>query len=103
MRITRIGKGKRCFSDLQFVCKHGGTSGATDVVQGSIRHPPSIVSLTLDLNKWCPGAESNHRHCNFQSHALPTELPGRARAYRGDSGPCPAPPSNAKIPRATSA
>ena len=27
--------------------------------------------------KWCPGAESNHRHCDFQSHALPTELPGR--------------------------
>src|SRR5262249_39701680 len=27
---------------------------------------------------WCPGAESNHRHCDFQSHALPTELPGRA-------------------------
>jgi hypothetical protein len=28
---------------------------------------------------WCPGAESNHRHCDFQSHALPTELPGPAR------------------------
>ena len=27
--------------------------------------------------RWCPGAESNHRHCDFQSHALPTELPGR--------------------------
>jgi hypothetical protein len=26
--------------------------------------------------KWCPGAELNHRHCDFQSHALPTELPG---------------------------
>ena len=33
--------------------------------------------LFKDL-KWCPGAESNHRHCDFQSHALPTELPGRA-------------------------
>ena len=27
--------------------------------------------------KWCPGTESNRRHCDFQSHALPTELPGR--------------------------
>ncbi len=26
--------------------------------------------------KWCPGAESNHRHEDFQSSALPTELPG---------------------------
>jgi hypothetical protein len=36
--------------------------------------------------RWCPGAELNHRHTDFQSVALPTELPGRlARgAYRGD-------------------
>lgn len=26
--------------------------------------------------KWCPGADSNHRHRDFQSRALPTELPG---------------------------
>ena len=26
---------------------------------------------------WCPGAELNHRHTDFQSVALPTELPGR--------------------------
>src|SRR5213075_849144 len=25
---------------------------------------------------WCPGAELNHRHTDFQSVALPTELPG---------------------------
>ncbi len=29
---------------------------------------------------WCPGAESNHRHGDFQSPALPTELPGPAGA-----------------------
>jgi hypothetical protein len=28
------------------------------------------------VQEWCPGAGSNHRHCDFQSHALPTELPG---------------------------
>jgi hypothetical protein len=28
------------------------------------------------LSLWCPGAESNHRHADFQSAALPTELPG---------------------------
>jgi Pyruvate/2-oxoacid:ferredoxin oxidoreductase delta subunit len=26
---------------------------------------------------WCPEAESNHRHADFQSAALPTELSGR--------------------------
>ena len=36
-------------------------------------------------NKWCPGAESNHRHCDFQSHALPTELPGQAPGHARES------------------
>ena len=33
--------------------------------------------------EWCPGAGSNHRHCDFQSHALPTELPGQVPGARG--------------------
>src|SRR5205814_6599086 len=28
------------------------------------------------VREWCPGAGSNHRHRDFQSRALPTELPG---------------------------
>jgi hypothetical protein len=28
------------------------------------------------MQDWCPGAELNHRHADFQSAALPTELPG---------------------------
>ena len=39
---------------------------------------------------WCPGAESNHRHTDFQSVALPTELPGRSLAYREAAPFCPA-------------
>ena len=32
--------------------------------------------------KWWPGPESNQRHADFQSAALPTELPGRAWVRR---------------------
>ena len=44
-----------------------------------------LVAVQI-LGKWCPGAESNHRHCDFQSHALPTELPGPLSCRVGD--PC---------------
>ena len=29
--------------------------------------------------EWCPGAESNHRHEDFQSTALPLSYPGTGR------------------------
>jgi hypothetical protein len=53
--------------------------------------------------KWCPGAESNHRLCDFQSHALPTELPGHfqpkgpgAAVYSQAARPCPPCPASAR-------
>ena len=36
----------------------------------------------LNIFRWCPGAESNHRHEDFQSTALPTELPGQKRGIQ---------------------
>ena len=37
--------------------------------------------------KWCPGAESNHRHEDFQSTALPLSYPGMGKAVRLGCGP----------------
>ena len=34
------------------------------------------TSPYLVVSQWCPKAESNHRHGDFQSPALPTELSG---------------------------
>ena len=36
-----------------------------------------LSHFRLIINCWCPEAESNHRHEDFQSSALPTELSGQ--------------------------
>src|SRR5690625_5190006 len=46
------------------------------------RKDPAAVSLLQGLaarNLWWPGADLHRRHHDFQSCALPTELPGRVR------------------------
>ena len=48
------------------------TSKCFSVILGSARITPSEF---LPRVKWCLGAESNHPHGDFQSPALPTELP----------------------------
>ena len=40
------------------------------------------LGLWKNGERWCPGADLNHRHGDFQSPALPTELPGLARCER---------------------
>ena len=34
--------------------------------------------------EWCPEADLNHRHADFQSAALPTELSGHREQFIGD-------------------
>ena len=38
--------------------------------------PVFHIVAELSVLKWCPGAESNHRHEDFQSTALPLSYPG---------------------------
>src|SRR6202011_2444953 len=66
-------------------------------------HAASIAACPcatrVEAWRWCPGAESNHRHLHFQCSALPTELPGRRAlracapaergGYRGQMAGCP--------------
>ena len=64
--------------------KLSASANATYVVRRRLYTPTVSSNETMEFNnvirgvarKWCPGAESNHRHADFQSTALPTELPG---------------------------
>ena len=43
----------------------------------------NINTIFIFLFKWCPDAESNHGHRDFQSLALPTELSGHMAGELG--------------------
>ena len=38
-----------------------------------------FLFMEILRKKWCPEVESNHRHKDFQSFALPTELSGHLK------------------------
>ena len=60
------------------------TIGAVDETRTRDLHLGKVALYQLSYyRKWCPGTESNHRHVDFQSTALPTELPGQVATRKG--------------------
>src|ERR1043166_3604509 len=66
---------------LPYSPRHATTSATMSIaIAGAIwasRKDARYLRQRLIYFIWCPGAELNHRHRDFQSRALPTELPGR--------------------------
>ena len=62
-----------------------GANGAVDEIRTRDIHLGKVALYQLSYYRinWCPGAESNHRHGDFQSPALPTELPGLMATRKG--------------------
>ena len=59
-------------------------NGAVDETRTRDLHLGKVALYHLGYyRKWCPGTESNHRHVDFQSTALPTELPGLMAMRKG--------------------
>ena len=58
--------------------------GAVDETRTRDLHLGKVALYQLSYYRgWCLGAELNHRHCDFQSHALPTELPRLMATRKG--------------------
>ena len=57
----------------------GTTRGAYLLTTGTLAWLVNCGTKLLSVSDlaWCPGTELNRRHRDFQSRALPTELPGR--------------------------
>ena len=59
-------------------------NGAVDETRTRDLHLGKVALYQLSYyRRRCLGAESNHRHCDFQSHALPTELPRQMAMRKG--------------------
>jgi hypothetical protein len=61
-----------------------GIDPPQSAISGGSMRGKKALKISRSIEGWCPGAESNHRHADFQSAALPTELPGPfpANAFR---------------------
>jgi len=71
---SRLVLSKQKGDALNEKCEPGVTSAATYSIRGPRNSPSSICNY---CTMWCPGAESNHRHRDFQSHSLPFPLSPR--------------------------
>ena len=88
-----FGPGNEGFADLcltTWLWHH--KNGAVDETRTRDLHLGKVALYQLSYYRlWCLGAESNHRHCDFQSHALPAELP--RQIWRPGRGSNPRPPA----------
>ena len=58
-------------------------SGAGDEARTRYLHLGKVALYRMSYaRKWCPRPESNWRHTDFQSVALPTELPGHIKLQK---------------------
>ena len=63
-------------------------NGASDEARTRYLHLGKVALYQMSYTRiWCPGPESNQRHADFQSAALPTELSGQIFSAPNGRGP----------------
>ena len=80
-------KSRRASADEGMCAGSAGTLAASGADTAPDEQPGpgralSSEALALRRGSSCPGSELNQRHADFQSAALPTELPGRVSGRR---------------------
>ena len=72
---SREGKRKTSSERMRFY------TGASDEARTRYLHLGKVALYQMSYTRiWCPGPDSNQRHADFQSAALPTELQGHKKA-----------------------
>ena len=76
----RFELGHQDFADpclTTWLCRH--KNGAADEARTRYLHLGKVALYQMSYSRmgWCPEPESNQRHEDFQSSALPTELSGQ--------------------------
>jgi len=80
LRYAHLAPGHLHEAVQRLVPERTGTTTGTSEEHTEPAVSSRRVSVGTRVGKKWPGTESNHRHRDFQSRALPTELPGRGDA-----------------------
>lgn len=70
----------------RFVASNGPGGVKSQAIKTRTRRVSYVFQMIFappETNEWCPETESNRRHGDFQSPALPTELSGQRGALNG--------------------
>ena len=81
----RFELGSKGFADLRLTTWLWRRNGAVDETRTRDLNLGKVALYQLSYYRalWCLGPESNQRHADFQSAALPTELPRQVATRKG--------------------
>ena len=86
--VSGIVRQKPCATFVPLFTRHQRRLYHSDIHWTRKRNRAQAAEVTrlTPENEWCRGTELNRRHKDFQSSALPTELPRHTRTFGSENG-----------------